>query len=354
MLKKIACALFIFNTFVFQAKADDGALIATVYTTIIDKHLTPVEVEDIAIAGLKSLSETDRAFTFANGSNMVYLYYKGQQVGLWHKPEDLKDAKAWGKLSGDIIKKAAKISPKAQNNEGRMAEIALRAAANELKDHSQYHFSDELEEDLDSSQFLAHSDGKILYIRIKNFSAQTATLVKNAITARPQTAALIIDLRGNSGGRFNSAIEVAKLFIDDGIIVTVKGRPNEPEKYYVSENKNAFNFPMVVLIDEKTASSAEVLSAALQEQAQAQLVGSLSYGKGTIQEMYVFDNGGRLALTSGQFYTPSGSKIDKIGLFPNYCIINDKLVNTPPCPQQKRAGRPFDVDYAKRLLAEQI
>jgi len=77
-----------------------------------------------------------------------------------------------------------------------------------------------------------------------------------------------------------------------------------------------------------------VLAAALKEQAQAALVGTLSYGKGTVQEIYLFDNGGRLALTTGQFFTPSGSQIEKIGLFPDFCIVNDKLVNTLPCPQQ--------------------
>ncbi len=352
MLKKAAlifCILLCANT----ASANEQALIATVYTTVADKHLTPVDISQMAVAALKDLNKTDKNLTFADGKEMVYLYYQRQTAGLWHKPEN-DDIAGWAKITAEAIEKAAKVSPKATKQKDRLAENVFHAAAAVLRDHSQYHFSDELEPEPDGSPFSVKADGRFLYIKIKGFSADTAALVKNAVDRHPQTAALIIDLRGNPGGQLNAAIDVAKLFIDDGIIVATKGRDKDSAKYYVSEQKNAFNLPLAVLIDRTTASSAEVLAAALKEQAQARLIGTLSYGKGTVQEIYLFDNGGRLALTTGQFFTPSGSRIEKIGLFPDFCIINDKLVNTLPCPQQKRENRAFDINFAKQFLAGQI
>lgn len=354
MFKKTTLIICCILLCIRQAQADDKALIATVYTTIADKHLTPVDIPDMAVTALKSLNKTDKNLTFADGKEMVYLYYQRQMAGLWHKPKDGGTIADWAQITVNAIEKATKISPKAAKEKEQLAEKIFYAAAASLKDHSQYHFSDELENETSDSPFSVKSDGRFLYIKIKGFSSQTADMVKNALVRNPQTAAVIIDLRGNSGGQLNAAIEVAKLFIDDGIIVATKGRDNNSSKYYVSEQNTAFNLPLAVLIDKTTASSAEVLAAALKEQAQAQLIGTLSYGKGTIQEIYLFDNGGRLALTTGQFFTPSGSRIEKIGLFPDYCIINDKLIKDPPCPQQKREGNTFDINFTKQLLAGQL
>nr|QIM10684.1 hypothetical protein PlAlph_5760 [uncultured Alphaproteobacteria bacterium] len=354
MFKKIALIICCILLCTKLAHADDKALIATVYTTIADKHLIPVEISETAITALKSLNKIDKNLTFADGKEMVYLYYKRQTAGLWHKPENGGTISDWAEITSAAIEKAAKISPKAAKEKEYLVEKIFHAAAASLKDHSQYHFSDEIEEVRNSQPFSVKTDGKFLYIKIKGFSTDTASMVKNALARHPQTAAVIIDLRGNAGGQLNAAIEVAKLFIDDGIIVATKGRDNNSAKYYVSEQHTAFNLPLAVLIDQTTASSAEVLAAALKEQAQAQLIGTLSYGKGTIQDIYLFDNGGKLALTTGQFFTPSGSRIEKIGLFPDYCIINDKLVTTPPCPQQKRENKSFDINFAKQVLSGQI
>lgn len=115
---------------------------------------------------------------------------------------------------------------------------------------------------------------------------------------------------------------MAGIFIDGGIIASVKGRDNGAVKYYNADEETGFNLPVVILIDGNTASSAEVVAAALSEQVQAKLVGTNSFGKGSIQEMYSFENGGKLALTTAHFYTPSGQKIDKIGLIPDYCTFN--------------------------------
>ena len=354
MLKNIIYTFFLI-VFSFPAFASNKALVTTVYTTIADKHLTPVDISVLAVEGLKGINGIDKNLTFADGKEMVYLYYNRQMAGLWHKPKAPDDIAAWAQITEKVIDKAAKVSKKAAAQNEKLVERIFSAATNTLNDHSKYHFSDELEEDTAKENLIsAKIDGSILYIKIKGFSSNTAAFIKNTISRYQRTAGLIIDLRGNSGGQLNSAIDVAKLFIDDGIIAATKNKDKDSTKYYVSEQKKSFNLPLIVLIDQTTASSAEMLAAALKEQAQAQLVGSLSYGKGTIQDMYVFANGGRLALTTGQFFTPSGSQIEKIGLFPDYCIINDRLITTPPCPQQKRENKIYDINFAEHILSKNM
>lgn len=352
MLKKFILFLFA-ATVSYSAHADDKAFIATVYDTIVTKHLTPVDIEEIAIAGLKSISATDNNLVFSDGNDNIYLYSHRQIAGVWHKPQKKDDIKSWAEITSGIIDKAVKISPTARKNEIFMTENILYHATAALADHSKYRFSDEVEEDIESAKISARLDGNFLYIQILSFDNNTSEYVKNSILRYPAIKAVIIDLRGNKGGSLNIAIDIAKLFIDDGIIVTTKGKENDSTKYYIAQQDEAFSLPLAVLVDQNTASSAEALAAALHEQAQAALIGTQTFGKGTIQSIFAFDNGGKLALTTEEFFTPSGSKIQNIGIWPDYCIINDQLVDGP-CTRQERAGNSTDIEFAKQVLSEQL
>ncbi len=354
MYKKTLFAISIIFT-AYTAQADDKSFLATVFTTISDKHLTEVASEDLSVSGLKVLSSIDKNLTFANGKDMVYLYYKGKSAAMWRKPKNNKDTKAWASLVVEIIEKAAKISPTVNQQKEDIAEKVIHDSVDALQDHSQYHFAEEPDKDISQDRFSAQSYDNILYVRIKEFGTNTPKLFRNAIISRPHTSGIILDLRGNHGGQLSSAIEIAQMFIDDGIIVSTIGRGDEAVKYYVAHTQpQIINLPLAVLIDKNTASSAEMLAAALQEQIQATIIGTISYGKGTIQDTFVFDNGGRLALTTAEFFAPSGSKIEKIGILPDYCILNDQQLTNNSCSQQKREGRPFDVDFAQKILKKKI
>ena len=192
----------------------------------------------------------------------------------------------------------------------------------------------------------------ILYIKMTDFNHDNEKSIRTALNKYPQSKGIILDLRGNQGGQINEAIVIAKIFIDDGIILSTKGKTFDSEKYYVSETKDAISLPLAVLIDQNTASSAEILAAALKEQSQAVLIGSTSFGKGNYQETYLFENGGKLALTVGEYYTPSGKNIDQKGLTPDYCIINDQLASQSSCPKQNREDQIFDIDFAIQTLKQ--
>ncbi len=352
MIKKIALLFFVL-TLSYPARADDKAFIATVYDTIVNKHLTPVEVGELAVAGLKSVSATDPNLVFSDGNDNVYLYHHRQIAGVWHKPRKINNVKSWAEITANVIDKAAKISPAARKNEIFMTENVLYHAVASLADHSKYRFSDEVEEDIEDAKISAQMDGEFLYIQIPSFDTNTPIYIKNSIMRYPAVKAVILDLRGNKGGQLNIAIDIAKLFIDDGIIVATKGKENDSTKYYVAKQDEVFNLPLAVLIDQNTASSAEALAAALHDQAQAVLIGTQTFGKGTIQDIFAFDNGGKLALTTGEFFTPSGDKIQNIGIWPDYCIINDKIIDGP-CTRQERAGNSFDIEFAKQILNKQL
>ncbi len=348
--------------FSFNLQADDRALLASFYSTIMEKHAEPVSAERLATGALEGLSAIDRELLFANGKEMIYLYYKKQQAGLWHKPKENGDVKAWSDLTLKVLETAVKKSPRAAERDFELLEKVMAAAAESLEDNS--HYYSELDPEPDSQpkpirSFGRRMFGNVLYLKIGTFNTATRQNIVTALNDYPQAQGLILDLRGNRGGLLTAAIDVAALFIDGGIVASVKGRDESSVKYYNAEDNDGFSLPIVILIDGNTASSAEVVAAALMEQAQAKLVGTNSFGKGSIQEMYSFANGGRLALTTAHFYTPSGQKIDKIGLIPDYCtyhavenirIDRATAFTNLKCGQESRENMKADIELAVSIL----
>ena len=345
---------------VSSAAADDVAAdFATVYSTIAAEHINPVEVEKVAVAGLRGLKSVDNNLTFANGINNVLLYYRGRQAGLWRKPQNANDAKTWGKIAAGAITQALKISPQAREHDNIIEEIVLNASAQSLNDNSRYYTENHASDHNDANAFSYRHLGGALYFKIGSFGKDTAAKLTEHLQNSAADMPVIIDLRGNQGGLIGEAIEVARLFIDGGIIVSVKGKKT---KYYTAaERDDDESRALAVLIDEQTASSAEMLAAALREQAQALLIGSQSFGKGSVQELYHFANGGRLALTTAYFFTPSGQSLDKRGLTPDYCTagaaadLSEPIAEnyqTSACERESRGGCLTDINLALRLLEE--
>ena len=364
MTKIFACLICAFAA--LPAKADNVSLIASFYSTIAENRAEPTTAEKMTVDGLGGLSKTDKDLLFANGREMVYLYYRRQQVDLWKKPESPDDINAWAEIAAKVIDAAVKFSPKAAERDFELPETVFAAAAAGLNDGSRYYSELEPEEEdglTPVRPFARRLIDDILYVRIGNFSATTKQNVEAALADYPQAKGFILDLRGNRGGLLTAAIDVAGIFIDGRIITSVEGRDPAAVKYYNAGENSRFNLPMVVLIDGGTASSAEVVAAALSEQIQAKLVGTNSFGKGSIQEMYRFANGGKLALTTAHFYTPSGQKIDKIGLIPDYCTKNVgetlphgevEAYTNQRCGKENRVFKKAEIELAVMLLNRQL
>ncbi len=165
----------------------------------------------------------------------------------------------------------------------------------------------------------------VLYVRLSRFNRRTASTLADAVnTARDELApdfrGLILDLRNNPGGLLDQAIEVADLFLDRGRIVTTEGRhPGSFQQYDAEFGDILAGRPIVVMVNGRSASSSEIVAAALQDLGRAVVIGSNSYGKGTVQSVFPLRNHGELTLTWSRFHAPSGYALHNLGVMPTVC-----------------------------------
>ena len=164
--------------------------------------------------------------------------------------------------------------------------------------------------------------GGIGYLRITQFTAQTAERTRAALRFFDDAgySSLIVDLRQNPGGLLTAAVDVANLFIDQGLIVERKNNrvASENVRYSARHNRQMVppTIPIAVLVDGGSASASEILSGALRDYHRASLFGTRTYGKGSVQTVQALGDGG-FRLTTSRYYTPSGICVDKVGLQPD-------------------------------------
>lgn len=170
----------------------------------------------------------------------------------------------------------------------------------------------------------AYQDGVAIF-RLTGFNKSTAdTLRRELLTLRERhgdaLAGIILDMRGNPGGFLDQAVDVADLFIGDGAIVATRGRhPLSNQSYDARPGDIGEDLAVVVVMDGKSASAAEIVAAALQDSGHAVVVGTTSYGKGTVQSLIELPNQGELHLTWSRFHTPTGYALHGLGVLPNIC-----------------------------------
>ncbi|MEO0983465.1 MAG: S41 family peptidase [Pseudomonadota bacterium] len=175
-------------------------------------------------------------------------------------------------------------------------------------------------------------DGDVAYIRISTFNERTTLLLEDALTEltneigrRP--AGLVLDLRNNGGGLLDQAISVTDLFLTSGEIVSTRGRrAADIERYNARRGEVFRDVPMVVLINGGSASAAEIVAGALQDQNRAKVVGVASFGKGSVQTVVPLGaDRGALRLTTARYYTPSGRSIQSTGIEPDIEVGQERL-----------------------------
>ena len=163
------------------------------------------------------------------------------------------------------------------------------------------------------------------YIRITNFRENTADDVEAALrelhSAKTPLKGLILDLRDNPGGLLDQAVEVADIFLDKGEIVSIKGRLKSHSKVYTARpGNNEHPHPMVLLINSGSASASEIVAGALQDHDRALVLGTTSFGKGSVQTVEPLRDGSGLKLTIARYYTPSGQAIQARGIVPDILV----------------------------------
>jgi carboxyl-terminal processing protease len=164
---------------------------------------------------------------------------------------------------------------------------------------------------------------RIGYLQISRFVEATNADVTTGLTelrSKNALSVLILDLRDDPGGIVDQAILVADQFLDSGTIVTIRGRKGSVETQNAHKGGIATQVPIIVLVDQGTASASEILAAALRDHGRAKLVGLPTYGKGTVQTFYDLDDGAGLKLTTARYLTPSGNFLESKGLNPDVTV----------------------------------
>ena len=164
-------------------------------------------------------------------------------------------------------------------------------------------------------------DDKVGYLRLRAFNENSSNQLKKEISKIEKNKKLvgyILDLRNNPGGLLSQAIKISDFFLDDGEIVSTKGRKSkENRKFFAKKGDKINGKPLIVLINNGSASASEIVAGALQDQKRAILLGEATYGKGSVQSIIPLKNRGAIRLTISKYYLPSGKSISEIGVIPD-------------------------------------
>jgi carboxyl-terminal processing protease len=168
------------------------------------------------------------------------------------------------------------------------------------------------------------------YIRLSQFSGSTTKELEEALqkveSAKVPMKGLILDLRNNGGGLLNQAIKVSDLFLEKGKILSIKGRNEKNTKVYMATPDTVSRkYPIVVLINGGSASASEIVAGALQDQKRALILGTTSFGKGSVQTVETLRDGSGLKLTIARYYTPSGRSIQAKGIKPDIVLKHKRI-----------------------------
>ena len=191
-------------------------------------------------------------------------------------------------------------------------------------------------------------DKKIGYLRLRAFNENSSNQLKKKIINFEKESKLtgyILDLRNNPGGLLSQAIRISDFFLEDGMIVYTKGRKSrENRKFFAKKGDQIKGKPLIILINNGSASASEIVAGALKDLKRGILLGETTYGKGSVQSIIPLKNKGALRLTISKYYLPSGKSISGVGVTPDIIIEEDGekfLINSDTDNQ---------LDYAIKLL----
>jgi carboxyl-terminal processing protease len=189
----------------------------------------------------------------------------------------------------------------------------------------------------------------VFYARVTSFQEKTSKDLEKALeqAQKAGTTALILDLRNDPGGLLNQAVAVSDMFLDKGqLIVYTQGRiKNQDLRFTAEHNSGLPKWPMVVLVNGGSASASEIVAGALQDWKRAVLVGTKTFGKGSVQTVIPLSDGSGLRLTTAKYFTPKGRSIHGIGVMPD-------IVVEPAKPNVTAAQRQKEEDARRQSTAE--
>ncbi|WP_036479806.1 carboxyl-terminal processing protease CtpA [Myxosarcina sp. GI1] len=188
-----------------------------------------------------------------------------------------------------------------------------------------------------------HTDTPIGYVRLNQFSANAAKEIAHGVSKLEQEGAeaYILDLRNNPGGLLQAGVEIAKMWLEDSTIVYTVNRQGALGSF-VSNREILTNEPLIVLVNQGTASASEILAGALQDNDRALLVGQKTFGKGLIQSLFELPDGAGLAVTVAKYETPNHKDINKLGILPDWVVEQEPI-------SFAQIGTEADLQYQKAI-----
>ena len=182
-------------------------------------------------------------------------------------------------------------------------------------------------------------EDRLGYVKITQFKQNTARDVRDAFKALIDGGArgFALDLRNNGGGLLNGAVEICDMFLNGGLVVGMKGRVDQANDEIYANPGTLTSLPMVVLINEGSASASEIVAGALSDRGRALSVGKKTFGKGSVQTLFNLTDGSGLYVTIARYHTPSGKVIDHVGLEPDVEVEGEVTKEKEKDEQLKRA-----------------
>ena len=185
-----------------------------------------------------------------------------------------------------------------------------------------------------------HDGRKIAYVRLASFTSGAHGEVGDAVRKLLDDGAdgVVLDLRDNGGGLLDEAVMISSIFIPDGKIVSTKGRSRPTHVYEATGGAIDGDVPVVVLVNDRSASASEIVTGALQDRKRATVVGTRTFGKGVFQEIEPLPNGGALDITVGEYFLPSGRNLGGGGVKRGAGVTPDiKAEDDPDTPKRDEA-----------------
>ena len=182
----------------------------------------------------------------------------------------------------------------------------------------------ELELPVVTDEVLEAGGRRIGYISLVQFSQDSGAKVAGALDklSAEGVEGVILDLRNNGGGLLDESVDVASVFIENGVIVSTVGRDGESSEYEARGDANE-KIPLVVLVNGNSASASEIAAGAVKDDERGVLIGEKTFGKGVVQQIVELSNGGAIKYTSAVYYTPDGTNINEVGIEPDIFVVDD-------------------------------
>lgn len=210
------------------------------------------------------------------------------------------------------------------------------------------------------------------YVRISSFQEDTSEELKKALDGlekknKGPLKGLLLDLRNNPGGLLDEAVDVSDFFLESGTIVSTATRNHEVDRRTATKDGSEPSYPVIVLVNGGSASAAEIVAGALQDQKRAVLLGTQTFGKGTVQTIFELGDGAALKLTVAKYYTPKGRSIQAEGIRPDIIVPAQKpktqagksrrvssAPETQKSPSEKSPEKSEDEDYQRQVALDRL